>query len=268
MRFFCAAVVLFSAGTIRAQDDSEALAKKAYEMAAVEAKSLVLQLDSKDLKLESRSLMRWSNPLSGQVYGDVYIWTLDGRPEAIASIFKWFSPNTHLSTELQSLSESPLVATKGNQQVWNPTPGLEMELLPSAAAPRTREFQRLQQMRAILGEFKAEAVDRKDDNKTWFLRPLAKPVFRYSSEARNIVDGALFAFCQENTNNPEIILVIEAREKDNATRWYHAFARQNSVQMRVYRKDALVWEVLKLAPPWENIKNPDKPYINLTTLDP
>ena len=141
-----------------------------------------------------------------------------------------------------------------------------MKLLPKVPGPRARKFQRLQQMKALAEGFKAEAVDRNDPNKKWFLRPQSKPVFRYDSDSRGIIDGALFAFCQGNTTNPEVILMIEARKLDDDVKWYYALGRQNSLQFRVYRNDELIWNVPRLAPPWQNIKLPDKPYINFTTF--
>ena len=90
--------------------------------------------------------MRWSNPVSGQVFGDVYVWT--------------------------------------------PGAGMTMKLLPNVPAPRNGKFQRLQQMKALTEQFKAEAVDRNDPDKKWFLRPQSKPVFRYGSDSRGIIDGA------------------------------------------------------------------------------
>ena len=259
-------VLLLAAGAVHAQDpdDEAAMAEQAYQMAAEEAKRLTLWSDGRRLEFESKPVMRWSNPVSGQVYGDVYVWTLDGRPHAIASIFKWFSPRTHLSIELQSLSDLPLEMVRESRRAWAPPPSLEMKPLTGAPAPRSRDFQRLQQMKALLSQFKAEAVDRIDADNTWFLRPVTKPIYRYSSDKAGVVDGALFAFCQDNTTNPEVILVLEARRKEDGTAWHYALGRQNSVQFRVYRNDDLVWDVPKLAPPWDNIKQPGNPYINLT----
>lgn len=241
-------------------DDADAHARRAYELAATEAKSLTLTAGSRPLVLKPEPLLRWSNPVSGEVYGDVYIWTLDGRPEVIASIFKWFSPHTHMSGEFQSLSESPLSMKRDGESIWTPSAGLEMKPLPGVAAPSNLAFQRLRQMRDIASQFKAEAVDRNDANSKWLLRPLAKPIYRYQSEGRGIVDGALFAYCQGNTNNPEVLLMLEARKTGDQLSWHYGLGRQNSLQFRVYRDGELIWDVPRLAPPWSDIQQPGKPY--------
>src|SRR4029077_20632780 len=36
----------------------------------------------RELKLEPKSVLRWTNPGTHRVYGDVFVWTVDGRPEA------------------------------------------------------------------------------------------------------------------------------------------------------------------------------------------
>ncbi len=244
-----------------AQEASEDQAKLAIELAKVEAKALELFQGSNKLKWETEPLLRWTNPVSGQIYGDVYIWTLDGRPEAIASIYKWFSPHTHQATELQSLSESELTMTRYGARAWSTGKGLEMKLLADAPAPSDRPFQRSRQMHAIAEQFVAQAEDRSDPTSTWNLRRLPKPIYRYQSEKRGIVDGAMFAFCQGNTNNPEVLLLLEARQRDGQTRWHYGLGRQNSLRFIVHRNGELIWDVPKLAPPWPAVNRPDQPYL-------
>src|SRR5262245_34893660 len=42
--------------------------------------------------LVQKPLLRWSNPTAGSVYGEVFLWTIDRRPAAIASIYRWYHP--------------------------------------------------------------------------------------------------------------------------------------------------------------------------------
>jgi hypothetical protein len=56
------------------------------------------------LKLESKSVLSWSNPATQHVYGDVFFWTLDGRPEVVMSLFKVWQPPRGLHAEMHSLS--------------------------------------------------------------------------------------------------------------------------------------------------------------------
>jgi hypothetical protein len=41
-----------------------------------------------ELKLESKPILRWTNPGTARVYGDLYVWTVHGRPEAALTLFK------------------------------------------------------------------------------------------------------------------------------------------------------------------------------------
>src|SRR5262249_29643039 len=62
-------------------------AAKAAEFAAAEAVRYDMRhTDEKKaaLKLLSQPVLRWSNPLRGEIHGSVYLWTRDGCPEVAA----------------------------------------------------------------------------------------------------------------------------------------------------------------------------------------
>ena len=234
------------------KDSQNANATRAYQLAETEAKSVEVTRDSKPVQLHKKPLLRWSNPVSGEIYGDVFIWTLDGRPELIGSIYKWFKPYTHMGTELQSLSESSLEMRRDGQLIWKPKPGVEMKRLHDAPAPNANPKTVMRQMRLIAQKFHAEADDRSDSTKTWRLRALRQPIYQYENPNSGITSGAMFAFCQDDTNNPEVLLLIEARKNDEGSNWYYGLGRQNSLRFRAFYDKELNWDVPKLAPPWEN----------------
>src|SRR5262245_39091099 len=66
--------------------------------------------DDRPLELQREPVLQWSNPDRGEIHGNVFVWTRDGRPLAVGSLYKWFSPHTHMSHEFQSLAEEPLSA--------------------------------------------------------------------------------------------------------------------------------------------------------------
>ena len=68
--------------------------------------------------LHEKPLLRWSNPSVGEIHGNVFLWTVNERPAAIGSLYKWFTPHTHMSHEFHSLAESPLSAKYGDSDVW------------------------------------------------------------------------------------------------------------------------------------------------------
>jgi hypothetical protein len=61
----------------------------------------------KPLELQRNPVLKWSNPARGEIHGNVFLWTRDGRPLVVGSLFKWFSPHMHMSHEFQSLAEEP-----------------------------------------------------------------------------------------------------------------------------------------------------------------
>src|SRR5260221_7131448 len=36
-----------------------------------------------ELKLNTNSVLHWTNPATGRIHGEIYLWTADGRPEAV-----------------------------------------------------------------------------------------------------------------------------------------------------------------------------------------
>lgn len=49
------------------------------------------------LILRQPPILRWSNPEQRQIYGNVFLWTHRDSPAVVGSLFKWFSPFTHMS---------------------------------------------------------------------------------------------------------------------------------------------------------------------------
>lgn len=92
----------------------------------------------------------WSNPVSGSLYGSVYIWVSgDGHPIAVASVIKWYSPRDRLEAELHSLIDAPIVGFLEGEQVWNSTrSGVEFHTIPNVNVSKDSVTLRLQQMTA------------------------------------------------------------------------------------------------------------------------
>ena len=74
--------------------DEKALAEEFRVFAKREATAYTIRLEGSDrpLTLQPEPVLKWSNPVVGTVYGDVFVWTDQGRPEAVASIYKFYSP--------------------------------------------------------------------------------------------------------------------------------------------------------------------------------
>jgi len=242
-----------------------ALALKLAKKGAREYRLCLTDERRTELKLQSEPLLRWSNPAVGSIHGGVFLWTHQGRPAAIASVYKWFSPNTHMAFEVHSLSTQPILALRDSNVVWNPSrAGVEFKLLAEAPAPAESAVARLAQMRAIAREFVVAKTDR-DDKSEQQMRLLAQPVFRYESREAGVADGALFVFVQGT--DPEVLLLVEAHATDQASDWHFALARMDSTQFSVTRKNRVVWTAEEL--PWNDVLGGDLPYrvLNLDRLN-
>src|SRR5262245_14396199 len=108
--------LLFAADTLAVAAPEETTARDRKEseettsLAEAELPNWRFWKGKTDLKLETNSVLRWTNPEIGRVYGNVYVWTSDGRPEIVMSLLKSWKPADDLHAEIQSLSLEPLEA--------------------------------------------------------------------------------------------------------------------------------------------------------------
>jgi hypothetical protein len=228
----------------------ELVAKMAAEIA--EGYEATRGKEEVKLILHKTPILRWSNPAAGSVYGDVYIWTADGRPEVLASVYRWYHPYRSQTVEVHSLSTGEVAITSKQNKMWTPA-GAGIELLPvaGATAPGETAAQRLQQMRRLSAEFSVRLIDTREEKQKGVereLRMLNQPVFRYESKNPELLDGAIFAFVEGT--DPEAWLLLEARKKEDKITWQFAFARMNNDELHGYQNKAEVWKVARSDAAW------------------
>jgi hypothetical protein len=196
--------------------------------------------DEKPLELVREPVLRWSNPDRGEVHGNVFVWTRGGRPLMVGSLFKWFTPWTHMTHEFQSLAEGPFVAKFHGKEVWKTDEaGLKFADLAGAPVPAGDEARMQLQMRQLARDFSGDKREKEDAAPT-VLRLLPQPVYRYSAPKESILAGGLFTLV--HGTDPEIWILIEARGKDaKSARWQFAAARMNNVVMNLKRKGETIW---------------------------
>jgi len=200
---------------------------------------------SQPLKPIKTSMLRWSNPVVGRVYGNVFLWTEStGRPAAIVSIYKVYAPWNSLDVECSSVSNVPLRVTYGNQLIWSPPPAnVKWLRFPSAPSPASATQTRLVQMRALVRRFDARVDDSRLDDKSQVnreLRPLAQPIYRYASPEAGIIDAGMFVFAVGT--DPEAVLLLECRtDPQGGKAWYYALARMNRDGLEVRLDEETVW---------------------------
>lgn len=234
--------------------EEQAQLKRWLEFYAAEAAEYELFVDGKPerkLKLETAPLLTYTNPVrDGGQHGAVYVWTLDGRPEAIGSMWSTIAAGDpelrEVTHEFQSLSLAPLasrhaprIGRMGPVPDWKAgEAGLESNLLAGAPAPAETPSVRLTQMRRLAQGFSAR-ITASDKETSSDLRLLPQPLFRYSSRSAGVSDGALFAFVQ--ATDPELILMLEARNTADGPLWHYAAARFTNRPLELRRGDREVW---------------------------
>ncbi|MBW3543130.1 MAG: hypothetical protein KY476_22960 [Planctomycetes bacterium] len=214
--------------------------------------------DAGECRLHPEPILQWSNPVVGEIYGGVFLWTRRGRPELVASIYKWYSPFTHMASEFQSLSTEPFVLVRDGRNVWRPNRGgVEFKPIPEAPPPAETKAARLRQIRLLSRQFTAEETDR--ENVTRDLRLLTQPVYRYEPMDPDVIDGAIFAFVLGT--DPELLLLIEARRTEDGMRWHYAAARLNSVRLGLMHSGREAWSVETL--PWSVVGDRTETYTTI-----
>jgi hypothetical protein len=214
----------------------------------------------RNLILLPEPALHWTNPLRRTFDGAVFLWVVDGRPEAVASLYRYTHEGRIVEDhEFQSLATAGLTATRDGQLVWTPrSAGISLALIPGAPKPASTPAERLRQMQALAREFHAFFNAPEDRSE---LRLLPKPLYRYETERPRLLDGAMFAFVL--TTDPEVLLMVEARPVEGTTAWHYGFARMSMVNLRAAHKEQTVWTV-----DWVyDLEAPNKPYVTLRAPD-
>jgi hypothetical protein len=232
----------------------EKAARMEHMKRAAKGYEIALASDAaKKLVLTEEPLLRFDDQVTGVVDGAVFVWTLDDRPAAAASV--WIRKTGHEFHEFQSLAAGALTASNQGQAKWTPAqPGIERKPAPGARPPAASAAGRLNQMRAFAREYGATVAASEKDQQE--LRLLPQPVFRYGRPDGPAVDGAVFAFCKGT--NPEVLLLVEAVKNGQDLEWNYAFARMTSRACEVRREDKVAWTAPRLYG-----GSPTDPYFNV-----
>jgi hypothetical protein len=231
---------------LAADDPGEGLAKRMLPIYVKEAESYSLAVESapkQALEFKKEPVFEWSNPVrSGLQQGVVFLWLRDGRPAALGCVFSSphaTLPGRQITHELHALDTEKLLVKRDEFNQWKPLAGLTRKELPDASTPAATAGARLVQMRRLAQEFTGYSVD--PAGKRGELSLLPTPLYRYPVAKTGVVDGALFALMSSAGTDPEVLLVIEAKEDGGKLHWEYACGRFSDWELRVQRKDREVY---------------------------
>lgn len=205
------------------------------------------------------AILRWSNPTAGAVYGDIYLYTQQGRPAAVVSYYRWFTPDWGSTIEVCALHPAPFVGSVDGTRFWKPeTSALKLAPLEGAEVPAASAAARLIQLRRLADSFHAQLTDTRanDAGVQRTLRRLPQPVYRYpnpSAEAAYL-DGAVFAFVEGT--DPELLLLVEAVPSSTTPVWQYGIARMNRDAIQMQRDETVIWKAGYLPDPNEQSRAP------------
>jgi hypothetical protein len=236
---------------LAADDPAEGLAKKMLPIYVKEAAeySLAVESDSeKKLELRRQPIFEWTNPIRSSLqHGVIFLWLRDGRPAALGCIFSQQDdklPGRRVMHELHALDREKLLVSRPDAlNEWKPQTGLARKALPDAGTPAATAGARLVQIRRLAQEFTGYETDL--EGKRSDLRLLPAPLYRYPAAKAGVIDGALFTLLSTEGTDPEVWLLIEAREEDGKRRWEYACCRFSNRDLYVQRKGEEVWSSVR-----------------------
>jgi len=233
----CLAFCSFSGPRSRGGDDAPAQPGNEAREAIVRAArgyQLYLGPERRALEMQPEPVLRWPNAVRGTPEGATFVWTLDGRPEAIACIWQ----NGSLSNAFHSLADGKLIAQYGGRTVWHSEkPGLDLQQVPNSPPPADTAVKRLGQMKELARRFTCRLTEAKGEE----LRLMPRPLYRYKTDRPELFDGALFAFAQGT--DPEVVLVLEARRGTDKSQWDYALTRRSMSALEAKLDGESVWSV-------------------------
>jgi hypothetical protein len=203
-------------------------------------------------RLRRDPVLRFTNPVGTLKDGGLFLWVGEADRPAAAVQASW-QPERGWTHELTSLSVAPLVAAAREELAWQPSRGISFEPVAGAPRPADRAEARLRQVRELAEGFSAT---HRYQNRVWNdLRRLSTPLARYGGERSQVRDGALFAFV--HGTDPEVLLMLEARQHDDRLRWEYALAPMTSFAVNASWKGQTVWS---RSVAWPVMRSPDEAF--------
>ena len=193
----------------------------------------------------------------------LWAWTDGGRPVAFQKVEakyhhtigepEWGYCFTVATPELLA------VAWQGDRRFRSTEAGIRFLELPAAPAIAEGSGRRRRQLRELARAFDATIIIDPRNNKTEVMRLLPTPLMEYSAREAEPLSGAVFGFATSGTN-PDLLLLLEAREADGKLQWQFAPVRMTNGGLIVSYQGVKVREI-----PWVDLNEP--PFATWTFFD-
>jgi hypothetical protein len=229
-----------------ASTDSASNAAEQLATARANAETISLQDAESGSEIErvDEPVLRYTEPVRGNVYGTLWVWGRTGRPAAVLELIargglasddreEWFC--------FHATTDRPIAVTAESGQTWTPQASdLKFQPLPDAPAPARTPAARLRQMKQFVGHFSAHEFYLAGRVE---LRLLPSAVHRYQDRQRGLMDGAIFVVAEGT--HPEATLFLEAFQSadDAPPTWQFAIGRSGAAEMAFFYDDREVYRL-------------------------
>ena len=190
-------------------------------------------------KLHHDALFRYSDQTQRYVDAALWLWEVDGVPVALAKVEDW-EPKGMWQYCVASLSTDLIRVTRPGQQAWESSePIMKFQPIPKGPDPAETPVRRLLQMKALSRRF-----DGTFRSKQQPLRPLPRPIHRYSHQSSGLTDACIFSFAINGTNPTALVVIALREDSDNPKRleWNYSIVGMTSDSASVRLDGREVWK--------------------------
>jgi hypothetical protein len=247
-------VSLLLSTTVQAEEQEISDAQRAEHLAQMKQVASSIRLLTKPtdpdsaVELKEEPILRYADNSRFNYEATLWIWTGGGRPTAVAAVelYPRHPKGPSWLYEVASLSTKRIAAQRDPGLQWTAKePGLKFQPLADAKPVAEKATRRLSQMKEMCRHFAAHesaVIEGRVE-----LRLLSSPLFRYDDAEAGVTDGAIFAFA--NGTNPEVLLVLEARDTKDASPWQYALVQMTGGAIAVELDGKEIWQRGEADPP-------------------
>ena len=183
-------------------------------------------------------VLRYTEPVRGNVYGALWVWGRSGRPAAVLELIRNCDPKSDFCHDwfcFHATTDRPIRLTAESGETWSPeASNLKFQPLPHAPVPARTAAARMGQMKQFVRRFSAHEFYTSGRVE---MRLLPAAVHRYEDRQRGLIDGAIFVIAEDT--HPEATLFLEAVQPAGAAKpiWQFAIGRSGAAEMLMFYDD-------------------------------